>query len=128
KYLFRGRSFPGAMVNGGLDGSWPDGIDPDLRRRELLGDAFHEHHDAALAGRIIGMPGQGIISWTLLMQMILPAARDLPWMIPCFKKIRIASRAQRNCPVRFTPRTKFHFSSVISWKGESRCRPALLTR
>ena len=62
------------------------------------------------------------------MQMILPAARETSGRTPCFTIARVAARAQRNIPVRFTPITVFHCSSVIAVNAASRWRPALFTR
>ena len=62
------------------------------------------------------------------MQMILPAAAETAGAIPRRRNSRMASRAQRNWPVRLTPMTVFHSAKVMSWIGESRCRPALATR
>ena len=62
------------------------------------------------------------------MQMILPTAREISGRGPRRVISRTASRAQRNMPVRLTPITVFHCSSVISLKAASFCSPALLTR
>ena len=60
--------------------------------------------------------------------MIFPAAREIGWRVPHRIMERAAAREQRNTPVRLTPRTVFHCSSVISVTGASRWRPALFTR
>src|SRR2546428_3011896 len=60
--------------------------------------------------------------------MIFPAARDTAGTTPRRLNSRTASLAQRNWPVRLTPITVFHCSRVMSSKGASRCKPALLTR
>jgi hypothetical protein len=67
-------------------------------------------------------------SWTDETQTILPVARESAGRGPCPIIARAAARVHRNIPVRFTPRTVFHCSSVISVSGASRCRPELLTR
>jgi len=62
------------------------------------------------------------------MQTILPAAREISARMPRRIIERAAARAHRNMPVRLTPSTVFHCSSVSSVNAASRCSPALLTR
>src|SRR6185312_4137873 len=56
--------------------------------------------------------------------MILPSAHDTSRM-PRRMNSRAASRATMNAPVRLTPITWFHWSSVMSTSFESRWMPAL---
>lgn len=64
---------------------------------------------------------KGFCWWTELMQMILPAARDIEGTTPRRRNSRMASRAQRNCPIR----SLFQFAKVMSRKTASHCKPAL---
>ena len=54
-----------------------------------------------------------------LMEMILPAAAEISFTIPRLLNSLTASRAQRNCPVRFTSRTRCQSVKAIWSKGES---------
>src|ERR671916_348906 len=53
------RRLPGGAVDLRPDGAGGDAIDADPARGDLLGEALHHQHDAALGGRVVGVPGPG---------------------------------------------------------------------
>ena len=60
--------------------------------------------------------------------MIFPAAQEISGRTPWRLNSRTASRARRNCPVKLTSMTFYHWARVISINGASDCKPALLIR
>lgn len=59
--------------------------------------------------------------------MIVLIATERASLAPSFQKMCATSGAQKNCPVRLTEMTWFHYASDISVGEASRCGPALLT-